>query len=113
VWSYWSGSMVSLPGLLGLTGLLDVAGPFGIASLHCLAGVLYSGWDIWSTVVNLLAISGMAGLTMLLSCSNWSGCFWLVFSMLLDFLAVLAGLLGCQSLWSCLTSLLSLAGLTG
>jgi len=32
VWSYWSGSMVSLPGLLGLTGLLDVAGPFGIAS---------------------------------------------------------------------------------
>jgi hypothetical protein len=62
-----SGSLVSLAGLLCLTGLLDVAGPVGIASLHCLAGVLYSGWDIWSTVVNLLAISGLAGLTLLVS----------------------------------------------
>jgi hypothetical protein len=67
-----SGSLVGLPGLLGLTELLDVARPFGIASLHCLAGVLYSGWDIRSTVVNLLAKSGMAGMAgiMLLFDSN-------------------------------------------
>ncbi len=38
-WSSLSGILVSLAGLLGLARLLDVAGPFGIASLHCLAGV--------------------------------------------------------------------------
>ncbi len=31
--------MDNLAGLLGLTRLLDVAGPFGIASLHSLAGI--------------------------------------------------------------------------
>jgi hypothetical protein len=37
-----SGSLVSLAGLLGLTGLLDVAGPFGIASLHIVLLVYYT-----------------------------------------------------------------------
>jgi hypothetical protein len=51
----------NLAGLLGLTGLLDVAGPL-VMRLHFLAGVLYSSCDFRSTVVDLLAKSGMAGI---------------------------------------------------
>ncbi len=107
-----SGSLVSLAGLIGLTRLLDVAGPFGIASLHCLAGVPWSGWDIQSTVVNLLAISGLDGLTLLVS-GRLSQPVPIGLAVLVCLFDV-ARFFGCSG-WStgrsCLTNLLSLAGL--
>jgi hypothetical protein len=80
--------------------------------MHFLAGVLYSGCDFRSTVVDLLAISGLAGLTLLVSC-RLSQPFPMGLAVLVGLFDV-ARLFGCSdwsTRWSCLINLLSLAGL--